>query len=265
MPLVVAALNMSKLTRSAVFRILGVKPTNPRWSWCAGSPDESIAVFTIWSDRIANGRTRLLPETGTRRNGAIDQKRLVGKAIAKKMRVYGLVCVAMDPTASPRKIKEVNSDYLIRLNLVREGEQVVGVHLARVPLGVFLNQTTKKGGLADLDAPPPGSDTADRALKSGFVVIRDEKVRRAVLVRASGRCEHCGKEGFLMPNGKRYVEAHHIIALGNQGRDRVDNVIALCADHHREAHFGTTAEALEAQFIKKIGALQKTGKAPNSP
>lgn len=68
-----------------------------------------------------------------------------------------------------------------------------------------------------------------------------------------------------MPNGKRYLEAHHIIALGNQGRDRVENVIALCAEHHREAHFGTDAEALEARFIERIqGPRKKAETAPNS-
>jgi len=211
---------------------------------------------------MANDRTPLLHKSKTRRNGAIDQSRLVERAISKKMKVYGLICVATDPNASPRAIKEVKSEYLIRLELVREGEQVMGVHRGRIPLGEFLSKTAKKNAVADLDASPPGSDTPDRALKSGFVVVRDEKVRRAVLARASGRCEYCRKEGFLMPNGKRYLEAHHIIALGNQGRDRVDNVIALCAEHHREAHFGTVAEALEAEFIAKIPEPTKSKNAP---
>jgi 5-methylcytosine-specific restriction protein A len=186
----------------------------------------------------------------------VDQVRRIEQAISKKMKVYGLICVASDPNSSPRKIKEVRSEHLIRLELVREGDQVFGVHRGRILLGEFLNKSAKTNGVADLDAAPPGNDTPDRAFKSGYVVVRDEKVRRGVLTRASGKCEYCGREGFLMLNGRRYLEAHHIIALGNQGRDRMDNVIALCAGHHREAHFGTHAEALEDKFIELVKDLK---------
>ena len=186
-----------------MFRILGVKPTNPRWPWCAVSPDQATAVFTIWTDRMENERTPLLPKTGRRRNGAIDQARRVEQAISKKMKVYGLIWVATDPTASPRKIREINSEHLIRLDLVTDGDQVLGVHRGKVPLGEFLSKSAKRNGVADLDASPPGNDTPDLALKSGYVVIRDERVRRGVLARASGQCEYCQKEGFLTPNGRR--------------------------------------------------------------
>lgn len=61
-----------------------------------------------------------------------------------------------------------------------------------------------------------------------------------------------------MSNGKRYTEAHHIIALSAQGKDVVENVIALCPEHHREAHFGVNAEKLETEFIKCIRSRRTT-------
>lgn len=68
---------------------------------------------------------------------------------------------------------------------------------------------------------------------------RDSKIRTFVIDRAEGRCEYCGEQGFLMSDGKsRYLEAHHIISLADDGEDAVENVIALCPKHHREAHFG---------------------------
>ena len=73
---------------------------------------------------------------------------------------------------------------------------------------------------------------------------RDPRVRKAVELRARGNCEKCGKPGFRKSDGTPYVETHHIIALANEGADRVSNVIALCADHHREAHYGANSNAV---------------------
>jgi len=97
-----------------------------------------------------------------------------------------------------------------------------------------------------------GSDTPEKIPVSGVTYARDPKVRRAVLLRAKGKCELCGKQGFLQPNGERYLEAHHIIALANEGADRIGNVIALCPEHHREAHFGKRRNELEQEMIANL-------------
>jgi 5-methylcytosine-specific restriction enzyme A len=107
-------------------------------------------------------------------------------------------------------------------------------------------------GLRDLDETPPGNLVPDRAVVSGMRVIRSQKVREHVIRGAKGQCEFCGKHGFQMKDGRRYLEAHHIILLSSDGSDTVDNVIALCADHHRQAHYGADAEALEQKFIECI-------------
>lgn len=83
-----------------------------------------------------------------------------------------------------------------------------------------------------------------------------KKVRAYVLERAQGRCEYCKEKGFMMPDGTRYLETHHIIALAKHGADQVDNVIALCPAHHREAHYGAEADALEDKFIEIVGKLK---------
>lgn len=68
----------------------------------------------------------------------------------------------------------------------------------------------------------------------------------------------CGKHGFARPDGTIYLETHHIISLANDGADRITNVIALCAEHHREAHFGALRDELEKKMTAKIG---RSGKA----
>jgi 5-methylcytosine-specific restriction protein A len=58
-----------------------------------------------------------------------------------------------------------------------------------------------------------------------------------------------------MNDGSLYVEAHHVIALSAAGPDTVENVIALCPSHHREAHYGKQADLLERKFILRLKEL----------
>lgn len=94
-----------------------------------------------------------------------------------------------------------------------------------------------------------GTDMADSVVVSGIRYKRDPQVRAAVVSRSQGRCEYCNQAGFVKDDGTAYVETHHIIALAEDGADRVSNVIALCADHHREAHFGAHRVKLEQEFM----------------
>lgn len=97
-----------------------------------------------------------------------------------------------------------------------------------------------------------GVDKPEKIVGVSQTYQRDPKVRKAVELRAKGKCEHCGKLGFRKSDGTFYVETHHIIALAEDGADRVSNVIALCADHHREAHYGANRENLEKELIAKV-------------
>jgi 5-methylcytosine-specific restriction endonuclease McrA len=100
-----------------------------------------------------------------------------------------------------------------------------------------------------------GIDSPARELSKSWRYPRDPKVRATVLARAKGRCEFCGAQGFLKRDGTRYLETHHIIALADDGADRVTNVIALCPNNHREAHLGKQQEVLEKQMIEKLGTI----------
>jgi hypothetical protein len=86
-------------------------------------------------------------------------------------------------------------------------------------------------------------DLADVALPEKLLISttayqRSRQVRKEVQVRSKGRCEYCGELGFLMTNGGVYIETHHVIPLSEGGLDVRSNVTALCADHHRQAHYG---------------------------
>jgi len=97
-----------------------------------------------------------------------------------------------------------------------------------------------------------GTDAPERIKSEVWSYARDPRVRDAVLRRANGRCELCEALSFIKSDGTRYLETHHIIALANDGEDRSTNVIALCPNDHREAHFGERAEELETKMILKL-------------
>src|SRR3990172_1697707 len=51
--------------------------------------------------------------------------------------------------------------------------------------------------------------------------------------------------GFTFPKGKggskgTYCEAHHLQGLADNGRDVPENIVVLCANHHRQFHFDDT-------------------------
>lgn len=221
---------------------------------------------------MINSRNRLTWDdyNSKSRNGAEDQRRTLERVRRENIPAYGLICVAEDPSATTRKIKGIRAEFLIRLQIEQEEGVIYGRHRGFVPLGTLVKEAEQSrgspaNGLADLGEIPPGSETPDRALAVSWAVVRDPAVRAHVLKQANGRCEHCGREGFRMRNGDAYLEAHHIISLSKDGRDTVENVIALCAEHHREAHYGATAEELEKSFVQCVQARNSAASNAYSP
>lgn len=93
---------------------------------------------------------------------------------------------------------------------------------------------------------------------NGVQRYRDPSVRRRVLERSGGVCELTGVPGFSMSNGGIYLETHHIIPLSEGGLDTVENVIALTADAHRQAHFGVGWVELQARCLEIVAARIRT-------
>jgi 5-methylcytosine-specific restriction protein A len=86
----------------------------------------------------------------------------------------------------------------------------------------------------------------------GDVYSRSPLVRQKVLERANGICEYCLEPGFVLVDGRLYLETHHIIPLSEKGPDSEANVIALCPNHHKEAHFGGNWAAMREAMLKIV-------------
>jgi 5-methylcytosine-specific restriction protein A len=93
-----------------------------------------------------------------------------------------------------------------------------------------------------------GEVAPEKRMQSGENFVRDPEVRRKALLRAQGRCELCGEPGFVTHDGRIFLESHHVIPLSEGGSDTVQNVIALCPNHHREAHHGKRRDALREEL-----------------
>jgi 5-methylcytosine-specific restriction enzyme A len=119
--------------------------------------------------------------------------------------------------------------------------------------GVFVHPCVDQFDLSLADKAEP-----KRTEVTSNPFVRDPAVRRRVLTRSKGKCELCGRPGFLMSSGAIYLETHHVIPLASGGLDHDGNVVALCADDHRRAHFANDrteiAEELKAllgQWVKR--------------
>ena len=99
---------------------------------------------------------------------------------------------------------------------------------------------------------PAGTDVPIRGAVSGSVFVRDSVVRAIVLERSNGHCEYCDTPGFQTKNGRLYLETHHVIPLSEKGPDRIWNVIALCPNHHREAHSGELAPVIRTALLTML-------------
>jgi hypothetical protein len=77
---------------------------------------------------------------------------------------------------------------------------------------------------------------------------RDPLVVAIARVRSDHSCEvpACAHPPFFTTDGRRFVEVHHIVPLGEGGEDTTDNVACVCPAHHREAHHGAAAASLSA-------------------
>ena len=63
-------------------------------------------------------------------------------------------------------------------------------------------------------------------------------------------CEQLGEpmHGFKKTNGEFYVESHHVEPVSKQGKGSLSaaNIITVCANHHRQMHYGNV-EVLERE------------------
>jgi len=98
--------------------------------------------------------------------------------------------------------------------------------------------------------PPPQG----KVPTAGSAYPRSADVRNSALMRAAGVCEFCKIPGFVMLKGAIYLETHHVVPLGEGGPDIEWNVVALCPNDHRRAHFAKERDGIQSNLIGLLSA-----------
>ncbi len=127
-----------------------------------------------------------------------------------------------------------------------EGLQATTVPMALVTPGEDLSETERKL----LDRAPEVRERISRSIERGTIGVRLKRTN-------SFKCQICealGMEpvGFLKADGEPYVEAHHATPVSalEVGSLSATNIMILCANHHRQMHYGTVSiERTLARFI----------------
>jgi 5-methylcytosine-specific restriction enzyme A len=248
-------------------------PQKSAYSWCSVNRDQKLALFTIWDDEIdyenntyqfwdeKTDEPRLVNSDGRKTKNPKEFKETLIECLNGNYQIYGIDCTAKDTKKSPRTRKSYRNDWLRVIRLEKTSTGIVGRFQDPVSASYLVNGGSGANpliisGIDDLDSLIIGNETPERTAYSGTFIVRDGQVREAVRKRAKGRCEYCGELGFKMQNGDNYIEAHHIINLAKQGPDTLDNVIALCPNHHRQAHFGDDRVEIEAEFKIKLARIR---------
>ncbi len=232
---------------------------NPKYcyEWALEQPGK-LVVCNLWYENMKESSGNIeqhidLADTLTRteRNPTRRARRsrmaaLLTKAALHQLQIRVIVLDVKD------RISALNSKTKIKYRkLDPEPWHVVRMDM---PSGAFV---LRRGVLSsefvdqfEVNPPPDGSATASTVTVT--VRSRSRDVRMFALKRSRGKCEYCSGEGFKFPDGKIYLETHHVISLASGGPDSSTNVVALCANHHREAHHGSNAQSISEFLTKKL-------------
>lgn len=242
---------------------------NPKYcyEWSFVEP-QKVVVINLWLEKMRdqngviaqsfNYREKAdllvgIPGEGLWRRRALKMDRAIQEAIIQQVPLRVIVCAGPrrgegQPTTKASRVKKRLLDpvpWSVSSYDFNTGECTLirgGSHNEKY-VDQFLLQDESK-------------HQVERREVSGHVFFRSPEVRRRVLLRAGGRCEWCDQPGFLMEGGRVFLETHHVVPLSEEGADYEKNVVALCPNHHREAHHGMNSKLMRAELLLKASSVR---------
>ena len=138
------------------------------------------------------------------------------------------------PPSRQVKVREVCERWLTKLHAMTSLPALESAFTAAVTASLTLGADAR----AKQSSGYP--ETPTKRLTTITTYDRNPHVVAQALLRANGICANCMNPA---PFPKRsdntpYLEVHHIHHLADGGKDRLDNVQALCPNCHRKAHHG---------------------------
>lgn len=84
--------------------------------------------------------------------------------------------------------------------------------------------------------------------KRELAYYRSQALKMYVVARSKGRCEGCGEKAPFKTKSGPFLECHHLHRLADGGPDHPKNVVALCPNCHRRAHYALDSESYNSQL-----------------
>jgi hypothetical protein len=257
------------IKQKSFFEALGAPLHNPRWSWGAVRPSDGAVILRVWSDemRVADGRQvvqvtfnhAFAADPGNA--GFRERAKHVALLLAGSPCLL-VMCDAVDPAASPRKVKRFDSTGVYRGGGLVEIEGGWWVEKREhVPFADAREQVAPA-------AAEPTYVEGKRLLKLHRVKERDPKAvsdKKAAVLAEAGRlaCEACGFDFYAAygARGKGFAECHHRRPISQSDGEyelKLADLAVVCANCHRMLHRRpwVTVEELQA-----IVALRLHGSA----
>lgn len=128
---------------------------------------------------------------------------------------------------------------------------------AITPVAAF--EISVRDNISKNDLPEPaGNQTPKTSTTSVTQYERDARVKAWILKKAEGICECCNQQApFNGPDGRPYLEVHHVRKLAEKGADSTENAVAVCPNCHRELHYGQNSKNLVEKLYEKIRRLKR--------
>jgi len=105
---------------------------------------------------------------------------------------------------------------------------------------------------------PSGKKSPTKSVSVTSSYSRDENIVAWVLRESKGVCELCREKApFEKPNGRFYLEVHHLKRLADGGSDTPENAIAICPNCHKELHFGQHRSMLLEKVYVNVKRLER--------
>ena len=102
------------------------------------------------------------------------------------------------------------------------------------------------------EASVSGQSTTTTESSSRTTYSRSEVVKKYALRVADGVCQGCKQDApFKNTDGEPFLEVHHLRRRSDGGADHPDNVVALCPNCHRRAHYGQDGTEFNQQLIER--------------
>ena len=105
-------------------------------------------------------------------------------------------------------------------------------------------------------ALPKAVSTAEPQARMQVAYYRAEAIRRYALARANGHCEGCTQAAPFPSAQGPYLECHHLHRVADGGPDHPENVVALCPNCHRRAHYSKDAASFNAKLVEIVKAAE---------